>query len=168
MRLSISISKDEITPEMKNLRSKVNNTSMRSFLRRQENVLKNNISECFRSQVYFDGSSVRAWVDLKPTTVQRRIRRGTWSGSMSDSILKEFYMLRESITTGQTSIRSAGGVHYVSLYPKGRHGMSDISIEGLALLHQYGTRDMAARPPYSLLPRYQDVLTLNFWIYVFS
>lgn len=168
MRLSVQISRDEITPEIKRLKSKVSATNMRTFLKRQEYILKNNISESFRAQVYFDGSSTRPWVDLKPATVERRTRRGTWSGSMSDSILKEFYMLRDSLTTRQSSVSSNAGIHSISMYPKGRHGMSDISIQGLALLHQEGTRNMAARPPYSWLPRFQDSLVFNFWVYIFN
>lgn len=167
MKLRIEISRDDITPEIKRLKGKVTATNMRTFLRSQENVLKGNVAEAFRSQTYFDGS-VKSWANLKPATIERRTRRGTWSGSMSDSILKEFYMLRDSITSGQISTSSARGIASISLYPKGRHGMSNISIQGLALLHQEGTPDMVARPPYSWLPRFQDLLFNNFVRYIFS
>ena len=167
LKFKIEVSKDEITPEINRLRDKVKATNMRSFLRTQESILKANVAEAFRSQTYFDGT-VKAWADLKPATIARRTRRGTWSGSMSDSILKEFYMLRDSITSGQISVGSAHGFHSVSLYPKGRHGMSNISIQGLALLHQEGTADMVARPPYSWLPRFQNRIVTNFARYIFS
>lgn len=167
LKIDVRISRDDITPEINRLKTKLRSSNMRSFLRTQEGILKNNVNQAFRSQIYFDGTT-KAWDDLKPSTVERRTRRGTWSGSMSDSILKEFYYLRNSISSGKFSVGSSGGVYHISLYPTGRHRMSSISIQGLALLHQEGTADMVARPPYSWLPRYQDILVANFKRYMFS
>lgn len=157
--LGVEIAKDRITPYLEELEDKMKGSSMRSFLDRQYPVLTKNISDCFRKKIYRTDSGIKKWQSLKPETVRRRKRAGTWKGG--NSILFETGRMWYGSWSNK---RVTGKSKVYTLY------LSPASSQRQKFMrHQYTGVGKAetTRPPYSILKSTERILinkTINyFW-----
>lgn len=151
--VTVKIGKNEINPFFTQIKKRTRGSFLKNNLMDSVQTMRFNVDDCFRRQVYFSGMSERGWKALKPATVERRQRRGTWRG-MENSILKETYRLWAELKRNSKVGKTPGGNYYVKLYTR----------DPIAIVHHEGRPrgtmgeskgHMAARPPYSLLEKYQ-------------
>jgi hypothetical protein len=142
-------SQDTFTPMIDKMLKNAKSTAMRSFMQTQTPILKQNVDESFRRQVYFGGTE-QPWDALATYTKTKRMIKGTWYGE-ANSTLKETFRMFNRIKAGGSVGKTATGAFFARLSTTDR----------IALIHQYGNDKIPKRPPYSLLAETQVKLVTN-------
>ena len=149
--MKIKIERDTITPFLRALEKKTKGAEIRSFLGSQYPILTRNISECFRTKTYRSESGVKNWAPLKPATMKRRVRAGTWRGEHDSILFETGRMWYGSWASKRVSARNK--VYSLSLSPSPSERQKFMK-------HQYtGVGKVPTiRPPYSILPATEELL----------